>query len=280
MPIEAPHDVDKIRTSVRVDPGRVKAYIERLLADWPDDPDFGGIRTSRSHAATPAPRAQDATLSSAAARIPLLDKSTAGADGALFLDMAERLFGAIANSVRMWAHLPHLGKLVLPLQAALFHDGVLPAPTKCMALLRTSTANAAAYSLAHGLASSRRAGLSDAQIHVLTAPGALDAAVFDARELAAIRWAELVSKNTAKADDSAFAELRAHFNDAEIVELTGACALANNFDRIHNALRIPVESAPVAAALNQAPSIESMALRQYLTDVVQRWPAVLPSPTY
>ena len=276
MPIEAPHDVDKIRTSVRVDPVRVKAYIERLLADWPDE--------SAGAATAPVPRtaaqAENALPTDSAARIALLEKKDAGAEGRWFLDIAEQLFGAIANSVRMWAHLPHLGKLVLPLQATLFHDGLLPAPIKCMALLRTSTANAAAYSLAHGVAMGNRAGLSAAQIRALAAPGGLDIAEFDARELAAIRWAERVANNTAKGDDGAFAELRAQFTEAEIVELTGACALANNFDRVHNALRVPVEAAAIVAALNQAPKIDSVALRQYLTAVVDHWPAVLPSPAH
>lgn len=279
MPIEPPHDVDKIRTSVRVDPARVKAYIERLLADWSDEPIAGENRTPRPHPTSSAARAPD-VIPSAAGRIPLLDKANAGADGAWFLDLAEQLFGAIANSVRMWAHLPHLGKLVLPLPATLFHDGVLAVPTKCMALLRTSAVNAAAYSLAHGLATGRRLGLTDAQLQALTAADEIDAAEFAARDFAAIRWAERVARNTAKADDNAFADLRAHFTEAEIVELTGACALANNFDRLHNALRIPVEAAPVVAALNEAPSVDSIALRQYLTAVVQRWPAVLPSPTH
>jgi len=284
MPIEASHDVDKIRTSVRVDPGRVKAYIERLLADWPDEV-VGAETTSPSRPAVTltapsAVRTQAAIASAVSARIPLLDQGSAGADGAWFLDVAEQLFGAIANSVRMWAHLPHLGKLVLPLQAALFHDGVLPMSTKCMALLRTSAANAAAYSLAHGLAMGRCAGLTEAQLRALSVPGEIDATEFDARDRAAIRWAERIATNTAKTDESAFANVRAHFTDAEIVELTGGCALANNFDRLHNALRIPVDSEQVVAALNQRARIESTALQRYLAAVLQCWPAALPSPKH
>jgi hypothetical protein len=138
---------------------------------------------------------------------------------------------------------------------------------------------------------------------------------FSARERAAVLWAEHVARNTAGSSDDVFAEVAEQFGPAELVELTAVCGLfaqSNRFqdslampiepphdvdkirtsvrvdpgrvkayiDRLHNALRIPLEARPVVAALNQAPSIESTALRQYLTAVVQRWPAVLPSPTY
>ncbi len=36
VPIEDETEVDKIKRSVRVDPERVRGYLEKFLADWPD----------------------------------------------------------------------------------------------------------------------------------------------------------------------------------------------------------------------------------------------------
>ncbi len=36
VPVEDEAEIDKIKRSVRVDPERVRGYLEKLLADWPD----------------------------------------------------------------------------------------------------------------------------------------------------------------------------------------------------------------------------------------------------
>jgi len=60
-------------------------------------------------------------------------------------------------------------------------------------------------------------GLTDAEFAALQ--GEYAASVhFDARDRAVLRWAEAMTLNTAKNDDGAWAEMRRHFTDAEIVE--------------------------------------------------------------
>lgn len=50
-----------------------------------------------------------------------------------------------------------------------------------------------------------------------------------------------MTERTAHGDDDAFAAMRAHFNDREIVELTLICSMWNLSNRFAEALRLVVE---------------------------------------
>ena len=85
-----------------------------------------------------------------------------------------------------------------------------------------------------------------------------------------------VSSNTAKHRDDLFAELKQHFDDAEIVELTGLCAETNMVNRIYNALRIPPETESQIAAMNRSPHVDSRRIKDYLRAILAEWPERLP----
>ena len=65
--------------------------------------------------------------------------------------------------------------------------------------------------------------------------------LFTPREKAAILWAEHVTLNTARSRDDVFEEVRKHFSEAEIVELTMVSGLFNLFNRFMDSLGIPLE---------------------------------------
>jgi len=65
--------------------------------------------------------------------------------------------------------------------------------------------------------------------------------LFSAREKAALRWTEAMTLNTAKHDDAAWGEIRRHFSDAEIVEISMACGLFNMANRLNDAFRTELE---------------------------------------
>src|SRR4029077_1198799 len=77
---------------------------------------------------------------------------------------------------------------------------------------------------------------------------------FTPRERAALAWAEMVTISPSDISDEQFAELRRHFNDREIMELTVQAAFENFRARTNRALRIeddgfaklPVEKLPKA----------------------------------
>ena len=66
---------------------------------------------------------------------------------------------------------------------------------------------------------------------------------FDARERAALHWAELVTNIARRAPtDAEFEALKAHFDDTEIAELTAAIALINAWNRFGVSFRMPVRA--------------------------------------
>ena len=227
-------------------------------------------------------RIADATSTSPTnCRVPLLDPASATGDTARFFAAAERLLGGVPNAVRVWGHVPHVGKLVLPFFIAVERagcGGVLPAALKVLVIARISHINSASYTLAHALAVGNAEGVTGDRMEELSAVQCVNSPRFSASERAALVWAQHVAQNTAKHHDAVFEDLRRHFNDAEIVELTGLCAETNMVNRFCNALRVPVEPADELSALYGASRIEPARLMSYLESVLADWPRVLPVP--
>lgn len=67
--------------------------------------------------------------------------------------------------------------------------------------------------------------------------------LFNAKEKAAIAWSEAMTLNTAKRDNKVWDALRHEFNDAEIVEISLACAMFNMINRLNDSFRTELESA-------------------------------------
>ncbi len=61
---------------------------------------------------------------------------------------------------------------------------------------------------------------------------------FSARERAALAYAEMVTISPNDVDDELFRELRAHFSEREIVEITAQAAFENYRARFNRSLRI------------------------------------------
>ena len=63
---------------------------------------------------------------------------------------------------------------------------------------------------------------------------------FTAAEQVALRYAEQLTLDAKRVDDALWHELREHFDEAQIVELTAAAGLFNFFNRFNDALQIDV----------------------------------------
>jgi alkylhydroperoxidase family enzyme len=280
LPIEPQHEVDKIRQSVRADPVKLKAYLERLVEYWPVQ--FPAVPLPQAPAKdtgaqTPAP----STITAGPPRVPLVDAQGAGSDSGRFLEAAARLQGGATNAARTWAHIPHIAKLFLPLLVAFERDGtgsVLPAPLRLMAMLTVHRVHRAPYLTAHHTVLARAAGLTSAQIAALQSDAAAASPGFSECEHAVIAWSEMVARNTAKRDDKVIAVLKAHLSDAQIVELTALCAVCSNADLIYNALRLPIEKGEEVEQLNRSVQIDPAQLKGYLQSVTAAWPQAFPEP--
>ncbi len=61
---------------------------------------------------------------------------------------------------------------------------------------------------------------------------------FTAAEKAALRLAEIMTSNPHDFDDAKWAELRKHFDEGEIIELSAAIGLFNYFNRFNDVLKM------------------------------------------
>ncbi len=67
---------------------------------------------------------------------------------------------------------------------------------------------------------------------------------FTPAERAAIAFAEELTKSPAGIADATFAELRRHWNERQIVEITATACLFNSFNRFNNALGVDLTVYP------------------------------------
>jgi hypothetical protein len=96
-----------------------------------------------------------------------------------------------------------------------------------------------------------------------------DSPLFNAREKAAIRWAEAMTLNSAKSDDGAWNEMRRHFNDVEIVEISMASGLFNMANRLNDSFRTELEPEEYNRRQHRAVGVTAKVLQEYACRICQ-----------
>jgi AhpD family alkylhydroperoxidase len=134
---------------------------------------------------------------------------------------------------RAMAHRPEVLRNFPPLYTAVVGPGPVPRRVKALVYLACSYTNTCAFCIAGNLPGARKAGIADDEIRALEA-GKDDA--FPPAERAAIAYARELTK-TAHAE-STRGELRSHYNDEQIVEITLVIGISNLTNRFNNGLGI------------------------------------------
>ena len=84
-------------------------------------------------------------------------------------------------------------------------------------------------------------GLTDAEFDALQGDDYRESPLFNEREKAAMWWAEAMTLNTAKSDNSVWNETRRLFSDAEIVEISLAVGMFNMINRLNDSFCTEIE---------------------------------------
>jgi len=105
-------------------------------------------------------------------------------------------------------------------------------------------------------------GLTDAEFDALQGDYRASP-LFNAREKAVLAWSEAMTLNTAKRDNVVWNELRPLFNDAEIVEISMACAMFNMINRLNDSFRTELESEEYNRRQHGAIGVTAAALEEY-----------------
>ncbi len=145
--------------------------------------------------------------------------------------------GNVPNMFRTFARRPEMMIAAANLMAAVLTTGTVELRLKELVIVRTSQLNACAYCLASHSAILRGLGVSQAAIDALENPAAEQ---WSERERVALRYAEQVTTDAKRVSDELWDELRHHFDEGEIIEITAATTLFAMFNRFNDALQMEI----------------------------------------
>jgi alkylhydroperoxidase family enzyme len=181
----------------------------------------------------------------AVARVTMIKPEEADADTRKVYDGVLRQWGRISNFSQVLAHQPAaLEGWMLPNEAIrLAKVKTDPDYVKIqqLVIIKTSALNRSAYCMSHNVPLGKKIGLSEAQIRAAQGKDYMASGDLDERQKAALRWAEAVTLMQARDDEDAFAAMKRHFSEKEIVELTVFCGMWNYSNRLCEALHVDLE---------------------------------------
>jgi uncharacterized peroxidase-related enzyme len=153
-----------------------------------------------------------------------------------FLSDLEKRAHRPVHFFRLMANRPEVLKNFVPLYGSIMGPGSVDQRTKELVYLTVSYANKCAYCTAAHVASGRKAGVTEDEMHALQAE---QNGGFSAPERAAIQYARELTRTAdgAQTRDA----LNAHYNDEQIVEITLVAAIANFTNRLNNGLDLQPE---------------------------------------
>ena len=169
------------------------------------------------------------------ARIPYPDIASDPAIATLAQQIVAERGGKMLNLYRMLLHSPPFARGWLNFFTAVGQQGALDARYRELAILRIAVLNRADYEFAQHVPFAENAGVSAAQIEAVQNDPA--SPLFDARDRAVLAYAATMTRDI-DVPDALFAEIRALFDERDIVELTVTVAGYNLVSRFLVALQI------------------------------------------
>ena len=148
--------------------------------------------------------------------------------------MTGRETDGMIGPLEAYAHSPRLLFGYGMLEGATVQVHAMPERLKVLAELKAATMTTCEYCIDIGSQIARRAGLSEDQL--LALPAYRDSDRFDELEKLVLDYAVGMSRTPVEVPDELFAELRRHFDERQIVELTNVIALENMRGRFNLAL--------------------------------------------
>jgi uncharacterized peroxidase-related enzyme len=180
------------------------------------------------------------------ARVAFVPASDLPANVARIYEQYSTGYGQFRNQVAVFAHVPSAVEHIMGLLLDLKQQRNLNWRYVELAIVVTSKLNACRYCVAHHTAPLRVEGLSEAAIEMLPALHE----ELDEVDRLVVDYTVAVTNSAQRIPERIFDALRAHFSEAQIVELTLRIALCGFFNRFNDALMIEnelEEETPAAA---------------------------------
>jgi len=148
--------------------------------------------------------------------------------------------GPIVTSL---AHVPEALEVTMPFIATVLGPSAIAARTKELVILRTSARLQCTYCVQTHSAVALDSNLSIAEVLALRGQASWQEAFAAEDERALLGWVDAVAGSVGAVPAVASAELREHFSEPEVVELTLLCAATVMLNRYCTALELPASAA-------------------------------------
>lgn len=179
-------------------------------------------------------------------RLSGLSHADATGTAKLVFEGSDRFLGRTANLQRILStHSPYLARWFGGLVAAVRQPNLgatSDVRLRGLACIKTSMVNACTYCTTHTSVFGQGLGMSEEELEALMDDSYKTSPLFDDRDRAAIAWSEAMTKNTAQRDMAAWDNMKSNFSDAEIVEISMACAMFNMINRLNDSFCTDLES--------------------------------------
>jgi uncharacterized peroxidase-related enzyme len=152
-------------------------------------------------------------------------------------------YGPFRNQVAVFAHVPAAVRHLMAMLMELREAKTLPKRYLELAIVTVSKLNECAYCVAHHTPFLVVEGVSPAGVERVL--DYRDHPEFDDRDKLVVEYAIAAWGQPSRIPDALFARLKAHFSEAQLVELTLRITLCGFFNKFNDALRI--EEEPEAA---------------------------------
>ena len=164
-------------------------------------------------------------------------------------------YGPFLNQVKVFAHRPPAVKHIMGLLLDLADEALLPKRYLEIALVVVSKLNECTYCVAHHTPRLVDQGLGPETVANILEP---DCPGLDAVDKLVRDYAVQVTTKPQYMRDAIFEELKKHFTEAEIVELTLRTALCGFFNRFNDALQIGMEEGVIEDMLSRGATREDL----------------------
>ncbi len=164
-------------------------------------------------------------------------------------------YGPFLNQVKIFAHRPAAVKHLMGLLLDFAEEGCLPKRYLEIVLVVVSKLNECTYCVAHHTPRLIEQGLTPETTARILEP---DCPGLDAIDRLVRDFAVQVTNEPGRMRDAIFDELKKHFTEEQIVELTLRTALCGFFNRFNDALQIGMEDGVIEDMLSQGAATEDL----------------------
>ena len=202
--------------------------------------------------------------------IPIVTDEEASPEQAVLFQHCSKMLGRVANALRVAAHSPKVAQALLGFMIPAIREevsGVLDVRIKALAILKTSMLNGCNYCVGHNTQLGRAVGFSNDQIEALEGDY-LGSDQFAADEKAAIAWAECLTLRTYRQKPEIMEELKKHFTNEQIVEITMVSGFFNFWNRFTDGLQVDIEAKEQVGLIRKSKKID---LNDYLAYMQSTW---------